>query len=74
MSTLGTPGDVLKPPIDAIAEFKILTHNANAEFGRNTGSTRNIVTRAGGNAFHGSAWEFLRNDAMDACGRSCSRL
>ena len=59
-------GFVLKPPIDAIAEFKILTHNANAEFGRNTGSTTNIVTRAGTNLFHGAAWEFLRNDAMDA--------
>jgi len=59
-------GFVLKPPIDAIAEFKILTHNANAEFGRSTGSTTNIVTRGGSNAFHGAAWEFLRNDAMDA--------
>ena len=59
-------GFVLKPPIDAIAEFKILTHNANAEFGRNTGSTTNIVTRSGSNAFHGAAWEFLRNDAMDS--------
>ena len=59
-------GFVLKPPIDAIAEFKILTHNANAEFGRNTGSTTNTVTRTGTNSFHGAAWEFLRNDAMDA--------
>src|SRR5271167_37893 len=59
-------GFVLKPPLDAIAEFKILSHNANAEFGRNTGSTTNIVTRAGSNAFHGAAWEFLRNDWMDA--------
>src|ERR1700675_4331135 len=59
-------GFVLKPPIDAIAEFKILTHNANAEFGRNTGSTTNIVTRSGTNAYHGALWEFLRNDAMDA--------
>src|SRR5580700_4189924 len=59
-------GFVLKPPIDAIAEFRILTHNANAEFGRNTGSTTNIVTRGGTNSFHGAAWEFLRNDAMDA--------
>jgi hypothetical protein len=59
-------GFVLKPPIDAIAEFKILTHNANAEFGRNTGSTTNIITRSGANQFHGAAWEFLRNDAMDA--------
>jgi hypothetical protein len=59
-------GFVLKPPIDAIAEFKILTHNGGAEFGRNTGSTTNIVTRSGSNSFHGAAWEFLRNDAMDA--------
>ncbi len=59
-------GFVLKPPIDAIAEFKILSHNANAEFGRNTGSTTNIVTKSGTNSFHGAAWEFLRNDAMDA--------
>jgi outer membrane receptor protein involved in Fe transport len=59
-------GFVLKPPIDAIGEFKILSHNANAEFGRNTGSTTNIVTRSGSNAFHGAAWEFLRNDAMDS--------
>jgi hypothetical protein len=59
-------GFVLKPPIDSIAEFRILTHNANAEFGRNTGSTTNIVTRGGTNSFHGAAWEFLRNDAMDA--------
>jgi hypothetical protein len=59
-------GFVLKPPIDAIAEFRILTHNANAEFGRNTGSTTNIVTRSGSNSFHGALWEFLRNDAFDA--------
>ena len=59
-------GFVLKPPIDAIAEFKILSHNADAEFGRNTGSTTNIVTRSGSNSFHGAAWEFLRNNAMDS--------
>jgi hypothetical protein len=59
-------GFVLKPPIDAIAEFRILTHNADAEFGRNTGSTTNIVTRSGSNSFHGALWEFFRNDAMDA--------
>ncbi len=59
-------GFVLKPPIDAIAEFRILTHNANAEFGQNTGSTTNIITRGGTNSFHGALWEFLRNDGMDA--------
>jgi Carboxypeptidase regulatory-like domain/TonB dependent receptor len=59
-------GFVLEPPVDAISEFRILTHTANAEFGHSTGSTTNIVTRAGTNRFHGSAWEFLRNNAMDA--------
>lgn len=59
-------GFILKPPIDAIAEFKILTHTANAEFGGNMGSTTNIVTRSGSNRLHGAAWEFLRNDKLDA--------
>src|SRR6202030_3228891 len=59
-------GFVLKPPIDAIAEFKILTHTANAEFGNNMGSTTSIVTRSGSNQLHGALWEFLRNDKLDA--------
>jgi Carboxypeptidase regulatory-like domain len=59
-------GFVLRPPIDGISEFRILAHNANAEFGQNSGSTTNIVTRSGTNSFHGAVWEFLRNDAMDA--------
>ncbi|MGC0775269.1 MAG: carboxypeptidase regulatory-like domain-containing protein [Candidatus Acidiferrum sp.] len=59
-------GLVIHLPIDAIAEFHILTHTASAEFGHSTGSTTNIITRSGTNAFHGAAWEFLRNDALDA--------
>jgi Carboxypeptidase regulatory-like domain/TonB dependent receptor len=59
-------GFVIQPPIDSIAEFRILTHSANAEFGHSTGSTTNIITRSGTNAFHGAVWEFLRNDGMDA--------
>jgi Carboxypeptidase regulatory-like domain/TonB dependent receptor len=59
-------GFVLEPPIDAIEEFRILTHNASAEFGDSLGSTTNIVTRAGSNSFHGAIWEFFRNDAFDA--------
>jgi hypothetical protein len=59
-------GFVLKPPIDAITEFRILTHNANAEFGRSLGSTTNLITRSGSNSYHGALWEFLRNDALDA--------
>jgi Carboxypeptidase regulatory-like domain/TonB dependent receptor len=59
-------GFVLKPPVDAITEFRILTHNANAEFGNALGSTTNIITRSGTNRFHGALWEFLRNDIFDA--------
>jgi hypothetical protein len=59
-------GFVLRPPLDAVTEFKILTHNANAEFGDALGSTTNIITRSGTNRFHGSLWEFVRNDAFDA--------
>ncbi|MFY9559686.1 MAG: carboxypeptidase regulatory-like domain-containing protein [Terriglobales bacterium] len=59
-------GFVLKPPVDAIAEFRILTHSSNAEFGHATGSTTNIITRSGSNQIHGALWEFLRNDAFDA--------
>ena len=66
-------GFVLKPPLDAITEFKILTHNANAEFGGALGSTTNIITRSGTNGFHGSLWEFLRNDAFDATKYFASR-
>ena len=59
-------GFVLRPPVDAISEFRIITHSANAEFGGALGSTTNIITRSGTNRFHGTLWEFLRNDAVDA--------
>ncbi len=59
-------GFVMQPPVDAIEEFRILTHTANPEFGHSTGSTTNIITRSGTNGFHGTAWEFFRNNAMDA--------
>jgi outer membrane receptor protein involved in Fe transport len=59
-------GFVLRPPPDAIQEFKILTHSYAAEYGRNAGSVTNVVTRSGTNTYHGAGWEFLRNDAMDA--------
>src|SRR5437764_9268285 len=52
--------------IDFIQEVKIETSNFSAEYGRNSGAAINIVTRGGGNAFHGSAFEFFRNDKLDA--------
>jgi outer membrane receptor protein involved in Fe transport len=59
-------GFVLRPPPDAIQEFKILTHSYNAEYGRNAGSIVSVVTKAGTNAWHGAAWEFNRDDALQA--------
>jgi hypothetical protein len=59
----GAPASVL--PIDAIQEFN-LQSQFGAEYGRNSGSVVNIITRSGTNHFHGSAFEFLRNDALDA--------
>jgi hypothetical protein len=52
--------------IDFIQEVKIQTSNFSAEYGRNAGASINVVTRSGGNAYHGSAYEFIRNDKLDA--------
>ncbi len=59
-------GFVLRPPPDAIEEFKILTHAFSAEYGRNAGSVVNVVTKAGSNTLSGAAWEFNRDDALQA--------
>ena len=59
-------GFVLRPPPDAIEEFKILTHSYSAEFGRNAGSIVNVVTKSGGNQTHGSLWEFNRDDSFES--------
>ena len=58
-------GFALRIPIDAIAEFRILTSTATAEYGGNMGSTTSVVTRSGGNQLHGTVYEFFRNDALD---------
>jgi Carboxypeptidase regulatory-like domain/TonB-dependent Receptor Plug Domain len=54
------------PPPDAIQEVRILTHNFGAEYGRNPGSQVNVVSKSGTNDIHGSVWEFLRNDSLNA--------
>jgi hypothetical protein len=59
-------GFAIRTPIDAIQEFRILTHTAPAEYGSNSGATVSVITRSGSNAAHGSAYYFGRNDAVDA--------
>jgi Carboxypeptidase regulatory-like domain/TonB dependent receptor-like, beta-barrel len=53
------------PPPDAVQEIRIQTANFDAEYGHNPGSQVTMVTKAGTDQFHGDAWEFLRNDALD---------
>ncbi len=52
--------------IDSVGEVKILRSNYNAEFGRSGGAQVNVVTKSGNNQFHGSVYEFARNDVFDA--------
>jgi Carboxypeptidase regulatory-like domain/TonB dependent receptor-like, beta-barrel len=58
--------NIFAPSIDAIQEIKIETSNYNAEFGSEAGGHVNVVTRSGTNTLHGTAFEFLRNDKLDA--------
>ncbi len=59
----GTPSTIL--PLDAIAEIPVIA-GADAQFGRNSGAIVNLVTKSGTNQLHGSAFEFFRNNALDA--------
>jgi len=59
-------GNVVTPPLDALEEFKVLRNNFSAEFGQVTGGVINVVTKSGTKDFHGSVYEFFRNDKLDA--------
>ena len=55
-----------QPNLDAIAEFKMITNNASAEFGNFQGGIINVVIKSGTNQFHGNAFEYFRNDKLNA--------
>jgi hypothetical protein len=59
---------VVQPSPDAVAEFKVITSNFSAEYGRVGGAVVNAALRSGTNRIHGSAWEFLRNTDLNAIG------
>src|SRR5262245_29412764 len=69
---IGTVG--VKPSIDAIAEVKVQTSMYTAEVGRTAGGVVNIITKSGSNDYHGSAFEFYRNDRFDAKSYFASNL
>jgi hypothetical protein len=67
-SNQGYSSQVVQPSPDAIAEFKVITSNFSAEYGRVGGGVINVALRSGSNQFHGTAYEFLRNTALNATG------
>src|SRR2546422_682538 len=57
---------VVVPSLDAVAEFKVQTSNFSAEFGRNSGAVMIVSIKSGANSFHGTAYDYLRNDIFDS--------
>jgi outer membrane receptor for ferrienterochelin and colicin len=67
VSNKGLSGGSINVPIqDTVEEFQQLQLNMSAQYGNSAGGSVNLVTKAGTNAWHGSGWEYLRNDAVDA--------
>ena len=67
-SNQGFANEVVQPPPDAVAEFRVETNNASAQYGRSGGAAIISSLRSGINAFHGNVWEFFRNTVLNANG------
>jgi hypothetical protein len=65
-SNQGFSNQVMQPPPDAVSEFKVVTNNQSAEYGRAAGATVNVSYRSGTNQLHGTVWEFLRDTSLNA--------
>jgi hypothetical protein len=66
MAAIGQEVGTAIPAPDAIAEVKVQTANFDAAYGRGSGANIDVLSKTGTNQFHGSVWEFFRNDAMDS--------
>jgi hypothetical protein len=67
-SNQGFSNQVMQPPPDAIAEFRVVTNNMSAEYGRSAGGTVNVAYKSGTNRFSGAGWEFRRDTSLNAIG------
>jgi outer membrane receptor protein involved in Fe transport len=67
-SNQGFDNQTIAPPPDSIAQFEVVTNNESAEYGRSSGATINVATKSGGNQFHTTLYEFLRNTDLNAAG------
>lgn len=66
IASQGNQKESVKPAIDAVAEFKVVTNGFAAEYGRSSAGVVNLTLKSGTNNFHGTVYEFLRNEALDA--------
>jgi len=67
-SNQGFSNQVMQPSPDAVAEFKVVTNNMSAEYGRSAGATINVASASGTNRFRGAGWDFIRRTDMNATG------
>ncbi len=67
-SNQGFSNQVMQPSPDSVAEFKVVTNNMSAEYGRSGGATINVAYRSGTNRFSGAGWEFYRDTKLNAAG------
>ncbi len=67
-SNQGFSNQVMQPSPDAVAEFRVVTNNMSAEYGRSAGATINVAYKSGTNSFRGAVWEFWRDTKLNATG------